>query len=140
MSNLVMLGGFAGYTVTGQQEKYEAIKTSAYWIDIASNGKKIAPGLFIGYTKNDGTVKNGLAAGETVKFYGRGFSGTRVVDNILRASARVDFKQNKFRITPELEYTAATWGDLNTNANGTADLNQKDVKNFRAMVSCVYSF
>jgi hypothetical protein len=140
MSNLVMLGGFAGYTVTGQQEKYEAIKTSAYWIDIASNGKKIAPGLFIGYTKNDGTDKNGLAAGETVKFYGRGFSGTRVVDNILRASARVDFKQNKFRITPELEYTAATWGDLNTNANGTADLNQKDVKNFRAMVSCVYSF
>jgi len=140
MSNLVMLGGFAGYTASGQQEKYKAIKTSAYWIDIASNGKKIAPGLFVGYTKNDGTDKNGLASGETVKFYARGFSGTRVVDNVLRASARVDFKQNKFRITPELEYTAATWGDLNTNANGTADLNQKDVKNFRAMISCVYSF
>ncbi|WP_298136421.1 hypothetical protein [Flavobacterium sp.] len=140
MYNLVMLGGFAGYTETGAQEKYEAIKTAAYWIDIASNGKKIAPGLFIGYTKNDGTDKNGLAAGETVKFYGRGFSGTRVVDNVLRASARVDFKQNKFRITPELEYTGATWGDLNANANGTADLNKKDVKNYRAMVSCVYSF
>jgi len=140
MYNLVMLGGFAGYTKTGGQEEYEAIKTSAYWMDIASNGKKIAPGLFIGYTKNDGTDKNGLAAGETVKYYMRGISGTRVVDNVFRASARVDFKQNKFRVTPELEYTAATWGDLNANADGTADLNQKDVNNFRAMISCVYSF
>jgi hypothetical protein len=142
MYNLVMLGGFAGYTQTGGQESYEAIKTNAYWIDIASNGKKIAPGLFVGYTKNDGTDKNGLAAGETVKYYARGFNatGTRVVDNVLRVSGRVDFKHNKFRITPEVEYTGATWGDVNANASGTADLNQKDVKNYRAMISCAYTF
>ncbi len=81
-----------------------------------------------------------LAAGETVKYYMRGVSGTRVVDNVWRASARVDFKQNKFRVTPELEYTKATWGTLNTNGSGAADLNQKEVGNFRAMISCAYSF
>jgi hypothetical protein len=50
----------------------------------------------------------------------------------------VDFKQNKFRITPELEYTAATWGDLTS--SGSVDGNKKEVHNFRAMVSCAYSF
>lgn len=140
MFNLVMLGGFNGYTVAGQEEKYEATKTSAFWIDIASNNKKTAPGFFFGYTKNHGADKNGLAAGETVKYYMRGVSGSRVVDNVWRASARVDFKQNKFRVTPELEYTKATWGDLNANASGAADANTKDVGNFRAMISCAYSF
>lgn len=141
MYNLVMLGGFAGYTAAaGQPEKYEGSRTSSFWLDVASNGKKVAPGFFFGYTTNGGTGKNGLAAGETVKYYMRGVSGTRVVDNVWRASARVDFKQNKFRVTPEIEYTAATWGDLNSNASGTADLNTKNVGNFRAMVSCAYSF
>ena len=140
MYNLVMLGGFNGYTVAGQQEKYEATKTSSFWLDLASNNKKTAPGLFFGYTKNDGADKNGLATGETVKYYMRGISGTRVVDNVWRASARIDFKQNKFRVTPELEYTKATWGDLNADASGAADLNKKEVANFRAMISCAYTF
>ncbi len=140
MYNLVMLGGFNGYTAAGQQEKYEATKTTSFWFDLASNNKKTAPGLFFGYTKNDGADKNGLAAGETVKYYIRGISGTRVVDNVWRASARVDFKQNKFRITPEVEYTKATWGDLKSDASGAADLNQKEVGNFRAMISCAYTF
>lgn len=140
LHNFVMLGGYAGYTKTGSQETYQGIKTTAGWIDIASNGKSIAPGLFIGYSKNGGTSKDGLATGETVKYYGRGFSGARVIDKVYRVAGRVDFKQNKFRITPELEYTAASWGDMSTKANFTADTNKKDVANFRVMVSCVYSF
>lgn len=139
MANLVMLGGFVGYTQAGQVEKYESSKTTAYWIDIASNNKKVAPGLFFGMTTNDGTSRN-LVAGETVKYYMRGVTGTRVVDQIMRVSGRVDFKQNKFRVTPEIEYTGATWGDLNTNGDGTANLNKKDVSNMRFMVSCAYSF
>lgn len=145
MYNLVMLGGFNGYSVAGQPEKYEATKTTAYWIDIASNGKKVAPGLFFGMTTNDGASRT-LAAGETVKYYVRGNNGTatiaptRVVDQVMRVSGRVDFKQNKFRVTPEIEYTGATWGDLNTNGNGTANLNKKEVSNMRFMISCVYAF
>ena len=133
MYNLVMLGGFAGYTTPGQVEKYEATKTTSLWLDIASNNAKIAPGFFFGYTKNDGTGKDGATA-----LYMRGTSGTRGVDNVWRAAARVDFKQNKFRITPELEYTAATWGDLESDASIGG--NTTDVGNFRAMISCAYSF
>jgi hypothetical protein len=133
MYNLVMLGGFAGYTAPGEVEKYEASKTTAFWIDIASNNKKTAPGFFFGQTSNGGTGKDGATA-----LYMRGISGSRGVDNVWRASARVDFKQNKFRVTPELEYTKATWGSVKS--DGSIDGNTKDVGNFRAMVSCVYSF
>jgi hypothetical protein len=69
----------------------------------------------------------------------RGTSGSRIVDNVWRGSARIDFKKNKFRVSPELEYTAATWGDL-IKSNATAGGNKKEVGNFRAMVSCVYAF
>jgi hypothetical protein len=105
------------------------------WVDISSNGKTVAPGFFFGTTKNNGA---GTAAGTAAQIYGRGVAGARVIDNVWRTSARIDFKKNKFRVTPELEYTAATWGDANL--FGKATTNKKDVANFRTMISCVYSF
>lgn len=134
LNNLVMLGGFTGVTTSGIQS-YSPTKTSAFWIDIASSGKAIAPGFFFGNTKNNGAS---TAAGSTAQVYGRGITGSRVVDNVWRASGRIDFKSNKFRVTPELEYTAARWGDADLFAK--ASTNKKDVGNFRAMVSCVYTF
>lgn len=134
LNNLVMLGGFTGTTTNGIQT-YDPTKTTSFWVDIASNGKAIAPGLFLGTTKNDGAS---TAASTLTSIYMRGLSGSRVVDNVWRASARVDFKKNKLKISPELEYTAATWGDADLYAKATT--NKTDVANFRAMVSCVYSF
>jgi hypothetical protein len=133
LNNMVMLGGIAGYTTLGQVEKYEVTKTTAFWVELASNNKKTAPGLFFGYTKNNGTGVDGATA-----FYTRGNTVTRGIDNVWRASGRVDFKQNKFRITPEIEYTKATWGDLKSDF--TVQNNEKKLGNLRAMVSCAYSF
>ncbi len=137
LANFVMLGGFTGKTEAGKVETYDPIKTTAFWVDIASNGKSIAPGVFFGYTKNNGSGDDNSTA--TFANYSRGVSGNRVVDKVWRASGRVDFKQNKFRISPEIEYTVATWGDL-VKSNGTADTNKKDLGNFRTMISCSYSF
>ena len=50
LHNLVMLGGYAGYALSNGQEAYVPIKTSAFWFDLSSNGKSIAPGVFFGYT------------------------------------------------------------------------------------------
>ena len=130
--HLVMIGGFAGYTEPNGQESYRPTKTSSAWIDIASANPKIAPGIFFGYTKNSG-VDAGFK-----NLYVRGSSGARILDAVWRASARVDFKQNKFNISPEIEYTAAKWGDLNT--KGKAENNFKEVGNFRGMVKVMYSF
>lgn len=132
LHHLVMLGGFAGYTEPNGQESYKPTKTSAFWVDVASANPKVAPGVFFGYTKNSG-VDTGFK-----NLYVRGASGARVLDDVWRASARVDFKQNKFNISPEIEYTAAKWGDLN--AEGKAQNNMKDVGNLRAMVRVMYSF
>lgn len=132
LNHFVMLGGFAGYTEANSQESYKPTKTTAAWIDIASANAKIAPGVFFGYTKNGGVDENFKT------LYIRGNSGNRIVGEIWRASARVEFKQNKFNIAPELEYTAAKWGD--TNAKGQAENNIKNVGNFRGMVRVMYSF
>jgi hypothetical protein len=132
--NLVMLGGFTGATNSGIQS-YDPTKTTSFWIDIASSGKAIAPGFFFGNTKNNGSI---TAAGSAAQVYGRGITGTRVIDNVWRASGRVDFKSNKFRVTPELEYTTATWGNVDLYAKATT--NKNDVGNLRAMVSCAYTF
>jgi hypothetical protein len=136
LSSMVMIGGYAGYTTAANQpEQYKAIETTAAWIDIASNGKSVAPGLFIGYTKNNGTGKDGATA-----FYARGVTMGRSIDKVMRISGRVDFKQNKFRVSPEIEYTTATWGDQNILRNGTVDANQIKVGNIRTMITCVYVF
>lgn len=137
LNNFVMLGGFTGKTIASGVETYVPIKTNAFWFDIASNGKSIAPGIFFGYTKNNGSNDDNATA--TYVNYTRGISGTRAVDQVFRGSARVDFKKNKFRISPELEYTSAIWADLNK-SNAKANGNEKTVSNFRTMISCVYSF
>ncbi|SEG55450.1 hypothetical protein SAMN05421847_2703 [Halpernia humi] len=130
--HLVMIGGFAGYTEPNGQESYRPTKTSSMWIDVASANPKIAPGVFFGYTKN-----SGVNAGYK-NLYVRGISGARILDQVWRASARVDFKQNKFNISPEIEYTTAKWGDIN--AEGKAQNNMLEVGNFRGMVRVMYSF
>ena len=132
LHHLVMIGGFAGYENTNGIESYKPTKTSAFWVDLASAHPKIAPGLFFGYTKNSGTdagFKN---------LYMRGVSGNRILDEVWRASARVDFKQNKFSLSPEVEYTAAKWGDLYPEA--LAKNNLKNVGNVRGTVRVMYSF
>lgn len=132
LHHLVMIGGFAGYENTNAPESYKPTKTSAFWVDLASANPKIAPGVFFGYTKN-----SGVDAGYK-NLYVRGASGTRILDNVWRVSARVDFKKNKFSITPEVEYTAAKWGDITPEA--LAGNNLKDVGNLRGTLRVMYSF
>jgi hypothetical protein len=134
MNNLVMLGGYTAAT-SGTTQTFSSTRTSAFWIDIASNGKTIAPGFFFGTTQNNGAARPASALANVI---GRGLASTRSIDNVWRASGRIDFKKNKFRISPELEYTSATWGD--TNLFGKAVANKTSVSNFRTMVSCVYTF
>lgn len=136
MTQHVMLGGYLEYPQTGKPNTYQATKTSAYWLDIASNNPKVAPGLFFGYTKQDGTDAGASAA------FGRGLSSTlngRMVKDVMKISGRVDFKSGKLRISPEIEYSAANYGTSDNSANvvsGTENYYQ----NWRVLASVVYSF
>lgn len=134
LTHLVMLGGYGSYANSNGVDSYKPTKTTAFWLDIASNKQKIAPGLFAGYSKNNGLSDSGYKS-----LFMRGLNGTtRAVDNIWRISARVDFKENKFKLSPELEYTAATWGAMDSSAKVTSA--KENVGNFRALISASYSF
>ncbi len=84
-------------------------------------------------------LKNsGLEDANYKSLYVRGISGTRVVDNVWRASARVDFNRINLKFLQNSEYTATTWGDLKTDA--TSGNNETNVGNFRALVSACLFF
>lgn len=134
LHHLVMLGGYASYANDTNPFTYEGIKTNSCWFEIASNHKKTAPGFFFGYTNQEGTSSSVAPA----NIYARGINATRGVKDMWRASARVDFKENKFRLTPEIEYTAATHGNTQSDLNISGEENK--VGNLRATISAVYSF
>lgn len=87
--------------------------------------------------KLDANGKDINAAGAS-NFLMRGVSGTRILDNVWRASARVEFKQNKFNIAPEIEYTAAKYGD--TQPDATAGGKITNIANLRGILRVMYSF
>lgn len=142
--SFVMLGGFVGYTLPGKVETYQTMNTQSAWVDFTSTNKKIAPGLFFGYTENKGA--NDPVAGAVAATYGLpaalsgigAGTGRRTINNIYRVSPRVEFLFNKLRFGLEYELTAAEWGDAEQ--DGTASQNLTRVKNHRAILATIFSF
>jgi hypothetical protein len=135
VTNLVMLGGYVGYSGTSDpaQELYKPTKTNALWFELMSNNPKIAPGLFMGYTVNNGADIQGKTA------YTRGVAvDKRSVKDVFRTSGRIDFKSGKMRFSPELEYTTANWGLADKSGKVAGALT--NVGNMRILFSTVYSF
>jgi hypothetical protein len=114
-------------------ETYDATKTQSYWFDIAGTGKKTVPGLFIGYTSNDGAKTGANAA------YGRGIGASgRGIKNIFRVSPRVEFISGKFKFGAEVEYTAAQYGTMGTNSKVTGTTDK--INNARFLLATTFSF
>ena len=134
LTDHVMVGGYLGYVSTPDSvESYDPTKTKSYWFDISGTGKKIVPGLFIGYTTNDGAKSGGKAAyGRSIGINGRG------VKDVFRVSPRVEFVSGKFKFGVEIEYTAAHYGVLGTDSKvtGTTD----NISNTRALLATTFSF
>lgn len=134
LTDQVMLGGYLGYLATPTSvETYSPTKTKAFWVDIASTNKKIIPGLFVGYTENDGADKGAVAA------YGRGIGVTgRGIKNIFRISPRIEFISGKFKFGTEMEYTATQYGSLSTDAKITGATDQ--INNTRLLLTTTFLF
>lgn len=134
LTDHLMIGGYLGYQpTTADVEKYKPTKTKAYWFDMSGTGKKVVPGIFVGYTSNDGATDGGTAA------FGRGIAVTgRSVKNILRVSPRVEIISGKFKIGTEVEYTSAKYGSTTNNGKvtGTTD----NANNVRVLFMTSFSF
>ncbi len=134
MTDHVMIGGYLGYFASADSvESYDATKTKAYWFDVSGNGKKIVPGLFIGYTSNDGAKSGAKAA------YGRSIgTGGRGVKNVMRISPRIEFISGKFKIGTEIEYTSAAYGVMGNDAKIAGDTDK--INNTRILFTTTFSF
>ncbi len=134
--NYIMLGGYAVTGVTDLSKnfvEYSSIRNSSYWIDFNTNNKKLAWGLFAGYTKNLGSA-NEIVGSK----YARGTD----IDFVYRVSGRLIWNMNKFRIAPELEYTAAAYarrGDFDIDKYDKVT-GSKTVANLRVLMGFYYFF
>ncbi|MFZ4056761.1 MAG: DcaP family trimeric outer membrane transporter [Ferruginibacter sp.] len=130
----VMMGGYFGYKATPTSiETYKPAKTTAVWADVYGNGKKVVPGLFVGYSSNNGANANATAA------YGRaiGISG-RGIKDLIRVSPRLDFISGKLSFRNELEFTQAQYGVRNNSGKVTGATDK--ITNVRFTFSTVYNF
>lgn len=134
LTDHVMVGGYLGYVASvGAVETYKATKTNSFWFDIAGTGKKVVPGLFIGYTTNGGADLGATAA------YGRGIGVSgRAIDNVMRISPRCEFISGKFKFGLEVEHTAAKYGAVTSDSkvSGTTD----NLNNTRVLFTSTFSF
>ena len=134
LTDHVMIGGYLGYVAaTGAVETYDATKVKSYWLDIGGTTKKIIPGIFIGYTSNDGTKAGGSAA------YGRGIGVSgRGIKNVFRVSPRLELASGKFKFGTEVEYTVAQYGILGNDSkvNGISN----NLNNTRLLLTTTLSF
>lgn len=133
VTHLVMLGGYISQADGAINENYLPTNTNSAWLEILSNNPKVAPALFLGYSVNNGAKEDGKNA------YARGVTlDKRSVKDVTRVAGRIDFKQGKVRISPELEYTSANWGLANKAGKVTGDLT--GVGNVRFLLSSVLTF
>jgi len=129
--DFLMLGGYAVSDSINKEKgyvEYTPFEAMAAWADIHTNGKKVQVGLYVAYSENMGTVS---AIGGPI--YARGTD----IDHVFRVAPRLIMNFNKFRIAPEVEYTAAAYG--NTMPDGTVT-DAVQVGNLRFLLGVYYFF
>jgi hypothetical protein len=127
--DLLMVSGYAVESVkpvTGERT-FTPMKLVSVWADFAS-GKDIQYGLFVGYTKNQGTVEDNI---------GIYYSGRQEIDNVMRVAPRVIWNSGPTRLAGELEYTSAAFGS--NKEDGTVT-DTKTVSNLRLLFGAYYFF
>lgn len=137
--NLTMIGGYAVEGINDevtQDMDYTPYKTLALWGDFHTNDKVWQLGLFLGYTKNQGTVNE--IGGDV---YARGAN----IDYVYRISPRFIYNTGKFRIAPEVEYTVAAYATSNNDGIPNIDANgkvtdSKEVGMVRLLLGVYYFF
>ena len=129
-TDLMMIGGYAVSEVTSANDFkiYTNLNSANFWIDLATNGKKVSLGLFSGYTKNLG------ASDEiTGTLYGRGNN----IDHLFRISPRITITEGRFSFGGEIESTTAAYGTTGSDGkvSGTDNVN-----NLRFLFCTIYKF
>ena len=135
MYDHLMFGGYLAYG-NSPDITYKPIKVTSYWAEIAGTGKKVIPGLFFGYAKNNGTGSTGAVAAYTRGIAVNGAS----LDNVMRIAPRMEFVSGKFKFGTEIEYTSASYGTSGTDGKVNTAVTTDKVHNTRLLFTSTFSF
>ncbi len=135
MYNFVMIGGYGVKNINDNGDyEYTNIKTSSVWSDLHTTTGMFRYGLFAGYSKNLG-ADDDLATDVDgfVGLYSRGSN----IDYLYQFGPRLEIYSGKFIIGTQVLYTAAAYGDTQT--NGTVS-NSEEVASLRVQLNFKYDF
>jgi hypothetical protein len=129
----LMIGGYLAYG-TAPAITYKPITINSYWVEIMGTGKKVIPGIFVGYTSN-----NGASQDNAVASYTRGITANKTsIANVFRIAPRLETISGKFRFGLEAEITTAAYGTAGTNSKVIGTTNS--VTDNRILFISSYSF
>jgi hypothetical protein len=135
MYDHLMMGGYLAYGAA-PNITYKPLQVNSMWFEILGTGKSVIPGLFVGYTNNEGSAD---ANSTSVATYARGIAANAAsLDHVLRVAPRIEFVSGKFKFGTELEITSAGYGTANT--AGKVSTVSADVTNTRVLFVTTYSF
>ena len=132
-SNFTQASGVGGYGIksvdarTGEQE-YSPVRVSSTWINVAY-GKKLRPGVFVGYLKN-------LGAADDVS----GVLGTGIgdgLDKLVSASAELTYNLLHWKFGVEYMASTAWYGNLMPDAKIS---DTHSVTNHRVVFTALFQF
>jgi hypothetical protein len=131
LADHVMLGGYAVKTLDtlSGYEEYTPLSCLSVWGEI-STGKEIEFAVFSGYAKNLGAKDNIVGS-----YFGRGTN----IENVFRVSPRIQFNSGKTRISTEVEYTSAGYGNAKDSNKGKVE-KVKNITNVRVLAAFYFLF
>lgn len=123
-NDLFMQGGYIAVITDAAKgiEKYYSTNNVSLAFD-TQYGTKLMFGLFAGYSMNMGFSEEQTDA--SVTFYGRGGD----IDNLMRISPRIMYKEGSVQLAAELDYSTAAYGAMNLKTGKVE--NTKSISNIR---------
>lgn len=145
-SSYTAFGGYMGYTMAdGSPNQFRTMYSNSAWIDFQFAGKKIYPGLFLGYGINKGAKdvpENATAATAYGLLANWGaFSGNpnaKTARDLFKITPRLDMRFNKLLFRVEADYLNANYVDAEFSGTGTE--NSVRTAGFRGHFAAIFFF
>ncbi len=116
-------------------ETYTPLSSVYNWVNF-TYGKALKFGMYIGYLKNLGTLKNPMTDSP---FYGMTYASG--IDMIYKISPQLIYNYKNFMLGIELSLTTVAYGSPDYSNKAKVVVNKDDqVSNFRNMISVAYYF
>lgn len=144
-SNTSHLNQLVGYAVTGVAPdgswQYSPMRATISYLNIAF-GRKVKANLFLGYMKNlgAGTQLHDFSGAGDYRIYMKGGDNFTHLNSLYRIAPAISYNVKAFNIGLEYEWTAVTYGDLDSDGSVRQDAKLHQVANHRLCLLVRYNF